>query len=100
MPVGTSTDEILKLFFFFFYLGFLPRTFMNHRTAGEGVGISLTPHYYFHPLHRHLDNSWAITAESSSLHIASSLKTMTGLTLSHGTKLTVNVRLIYFLRKS
>ena len=54
---------------FFFYLGCF---FHNHRTAGEGGGISLTPHYRFHPLHRHLDISQAITAESSPLHIASS----------------------------
>ena len=39
---------------------------------GKGEGISLTPHYHFHPLHRHLDISWAITAESSLLHIGSS----------------------------
>ena len=29
---------------------------------GKGEGISLTPLYHFHPLHRHLDISWAITA--------------------------------------
>ena len=58
--------------YFFFYVSFLLQTFTNHRTAGEGEGISLTPHYHFHPLHRHLDISWAITAESSLLHIASS----------------------------
>ena len=40
---------------FFFYRGFLSRSFMNQRTAGKGEGISLTPHYYFHPHHRHLD---------------------------------------------
>ena len=39
---------------------------------GKRKGISLTPHYHFHPLHRHLDISRAITAESSPLHIASS----------------------------
>ena len=39
---------------------------------GNGEGISLTPHYYFHPLHRHLDISQAITAESSPLHIGNS----------------------------
>ena len=39
---------------------------------GKGEGISLTPRYHFHPLHRHLDISRAITAESSPLHIASS----------------------------
>ena len=44
---------------------------------GKGESISLTPHYHFHPLHRHLDISRAITAESSPLHIASS-RTRTG----------------------
>ena len=44
---------------------------------GKGEGISLTPHYHFHPLHRHLDISRAITAESSPLHIARS-RTRTG----------------------
>ena len=39
---------------------------------GKGEGISLTPHYHFHPLHRHLDISRVITPESSPLHIASS----------------------------
>ena len=34
--------------------------------------ISLTLLYHFHPLHIHLDISWAITAKSSVLHIASS----------------------------
>ena len=37
---------------------------------GKGEGISLTPHYHFHPLHRHLDISRTITAESSPLYIA------------------------------
>ena len=44
---------------------------------GKGEGIPLTPHYHFHPLHRHLDISRAITAGSSLLHIASS-RTRTG----------------------
>ena len=39
---------------------------------GKGEGIYLTPHYLFHPPHRHLDISRAITTESSPLHIASS----------------------------
>ena len=50
--------------------------FHNHsRTTvlqGKGEEISLTPHYHFHPLHRHLDISQAITVESSPLHIGSS----------------------------
>ena len=44
---------------------------------GKGEGISLTPHFHFHPLHRHLDISQAIIAESLSLHIANS-RTWTG----------------------
>ena len=34
-------------------------------------GISSSPHYHFHPLHRHLRHGREITAESSSLHIPS-----------------------------
>ena len=36
---------------------------------GKGQAISLTPLYYFHPLHRHLDISRAINAESSPLYV-------------------------------
>ena len=36
---------------------------------GKGEGISLTPHYHFHLLHRHLGISQVITVESSPLHI-------------------------------
>ena len=53
-------------YIFFFYLGFLSRTFTNHIWEG----ICLSPHYHFHPLHRHLNISQAINAESSPLHIA------------------------------
>ena len=51
----------LGFFCFFFYLAFLSRTFADQRTAGKGEGISLTPHYHFHPFHIHLDISWVIT---------------------------------------
>ena len=44
---------------------------------GKGEAICLTPLYHFLPLHRHLDISQVITAESSLLHIASS-RTRTG----------------------
>ena len=57
---------------FFIYLGFLSLPFSNHRTEREGGGHSLTRHYHFRPLHRLLDISQAITAESSPLHIDSS----------------------------
>ena len=58
--------------YFFFYLV----SFHSHSRItglqGKGEGISLTSHYHFHPLHRHLDISRTITAESSPLHIACS----------------------------
>ena len=69
--VFTSMVDTFPTFFFFSI-----RIFMTiHESQdcrGKGDGISLTPHYYFHPLHRHLDISRAITAESSPLHIGSS----------------------------
>ena len=39
---------------------------------GKGEDISLTSHYYFQLLYRHLDISWAISAESSPPCIANS----------------------------
>ena len=38
---------------------------------GKGKDVPLIPHYYLHPLHRHLDISRVITAESLPLHIGS-----------------------------
>ena len=35
---------------------------------GKGEALCLTPLYHFHPFHRHLDISRAITAENSPLH--------------------------------
>ena len=65
-PVSSSISD------FFFYLGFLLQPFTNHRTAGEGGGHFLNSSLRLHLLHRHLDISWVITAESSPLHIGSS----------------------------
>ena len=36
---------------------------------GKGEGIPLTSHYHFHTLHRQLDSSRSIIAESSPLGI-------------------------------
>ena len=36
---------------------------------GKEEGISLTPYYHFHPLHRQLDINRAVTAGGSLLHI-------------------------------
>ena len=77
-----STEEIFasgkQLWRFFFSVWVF---FHDHLRItglqGKGMGISLTPHYHFHPLHRHLDTGRANAARSSSLHIASS-RTRTG----------------------
>ena len=69
-PLGLMHINLDVDFFFIWVF------FHNHSRItglqGKGEGISLTPHYHFHPLQRYLDISWAITAESSSLHIGSS----------------------------
>ena len=63
-----------EVYFFYFIIFFIWVFFREHSRItglqGKGEGISLTPHCHFHPLHRHLDISRAITAESSPLHIA------------------------------
>ena len=46
---------------------------MNFACRGRGRAFLFTPHYYFHPLHRHLDISRAITAESSPVIVYSSI---------------------------
>ena len=63
--------------FFFYVWVFLHEHSQITGLQGKGEGISLTPYYQFHPPHRHLNISRAITAESSPLHIASS-RTRTG----------------------
>ena len=76
---------LLLIFCRFFYVCFVFFSiwvfFHNHSRItglqGKGKGIPLTPHYDFHPLHRHLDINRGITADSSPLHIGSS-RTRTG----------------------
>ena len=59
---------------------------------GKREGISLTPHYHFHSLHRHIDISRAITAESSPLQIASSQTRTGNLWFSERKSLTTRLR--------
>ena len=61
-----------KISFFFSIWVFFDNHSRITGLQGKGEGISLTPHYHFHQLHRHLDISGMITAESSPLHIGSS----------------------------
>ena len=63
-------------FFFFSIWVFFHEHSRSTGQQGKGEGIYLTPLYHFHPLHRHLDISRAITA-GSPLHIAGS-RTRTG----------------------
>ena len=58
----------IKLFFLSRFSFTYIHDLQDSRRRGR---ISLTPLYHFHPLHRHLDISWAITAESSPLNILS-----------------------------
>ena len=61
---------------FFIWVFLQEHSWFTGRQRKEEV-ISLSPLYHFYPLHRHLDISRAITAESSPLHIANS-QTRTG----------------------
>ena len=65
------------LHFFFSIWVFFHEHSRFTRQQGKVDGIYLTPLYHFHPLHRYLDISRAIAAESSPLHIAGS-RTRTG----------------------
>ena len=75
---GTLIQDIRKkdiYIYIYIHIFFLIRVFFHKHsriTGLEGKGISLSPHYHFHPLHRHLDISGVITAENSPLHIGSS----------------------------
>ena len=65
-----------QLFFFSVWVFF----HKHSRITGlqeKGEEISLTLHYHFHPLHRHLGISWEIAGGGSPLLIASS-RTRTG----------------------
>ena len=64
-----SKNELKDFFFFSIWVFFHEHSRFTGQ-QGKGKGIYLTPPYHFHPLHRHLDISRAITAESSPLQIA------------------------------
>ena len=72
-----SFEVFKKRVFFFSMWVFFHEHSRITGLQGKGEGISLTPHSYFHPLHRHLDISRDFIAESSPLYIASS-RTRTG----------------------
>ena len=67
------------------------------RPQGKGEDISVTPCYHFHPLHRHLRISRAITTGSSPLRIVSS-RTRTGKPLVSKRK-SLTTRLLQILSK-
>ena len=71
------------------YIFFIRISFHEHSQItgqqGKGEAISL-PLYYFHPLQRHLDIIWEITAESSPPH-SSNRELLISELKSHATKL-------------
>ena len=58
--------------FHFFFWVFFHEHSRSMELQMKGEGISLTPHYHFHPLHWRLDIGRAIAAGGSSLRIATS----------------------------
>ena len=52
-------------------MSFLSRIFTIHRTAKDGEGYLLNPSLPLPPASQTLDISWAISAESSLLHMSS-----------------------------
>ena len=68
-----TNQSINIIFFFNFSIWVFPHK--HSRLPGQqvkGEAISLTSLYHLHSIHRHLDISWVITAESSPRHIVSS----------------------------
>ena len=67
---------VCNMFSWFYYYFSIWVFFHDHsritEMQGKGEGISLAPHYHFHPLHRHLDITQVIAVESSPLYIGSS----------------------------
>ena len=64
--------SIFTLLLLFFLSGFsFTNIYESQDCIGKGEGISLTPHNYFHPFHRHLDISRAITTTVKTLDYGS-----------------------------
>ena len=61
MNAKKNNRKIYKVFFFFSIWVFFHEHSRFTGQQGKGEGIYLTPLYHFHPLHRHLDISRAIT---------------------------------------
>ena len=71
LHVVVKMVNIKQIYFFSIWVFFHENSwFTGHQ--GKEKSFCLTPLYHFHPLYRHLEISWAITAESSPLDIASS----------------------------
>ena len=69
-PLQMVLEELCFFFMWVFFHSHSRITGLQGK--GKEEGISLTPYYHFHSLHRHLDISRAITAEGSPLRIGSS----------------------------
>ena len=74
LQIAQVTLYTKKDFNFFVLPGFSFTTIHESQDCRQRMewGLSLIPHYHFHSLHRHIDISRVIVAESVPLHIASS----------------------------
>ena len=72
IPNKSTFQASIFFLFYFFYLSFLSRTLLNHRTAGEGGRHFFNSSLPLPPASQILTHQPGITAESSPLHIANS----------------------------
>ena len=77
----------IYIYIYIFQYGFSFTTIHEPQDCkGRGRAFLLAPHYHFHPLHRHLDTSRAITADSSLLHRGSRAITADSSLLHRGSR--------------
>ena len=74
LNIQTNNEETVRVYIYIFFPIWV--LFNEHSRftgqQGKGEAISLIPLDHFYPLHRHLDISKTITADTSSLYIVSS----------------------------
>ena len=66
---ATSLTFYSSVCVFFFFLGFLSRTFTIHRTAGEGEGYLFNSSLLFPPVSRALNGKFWFTSTSKSFDL-------------------------------
>ena len=94
---------MIAMFLFFHSIGVF---FHDHSRItglqGKGKGISVTPHYHFHPLRGYFDIGRAIAVERSLLHIGSSRNRTRNLWFPSASRFTTKLRALslYVMKRS